>query len=101
VGGALEPGTVALWVEDEGPGLPAGDAEILFERFRRAGGVAPHGVGLGLWIVRTVVERHGGTVTAATAAGGSGARFTVRLPLPPAGAAHPVPEALPSAAPSA
>jgi two-component system phosphate regulon sensor histidine kinase PhoR len=71
-----------LWVEDEGPGLPPGAESTLFERFRRAPGLAPRGVGLGLWIVRAVVERHGGTVSASTARGG-GACFTVVLPLPP------------------
>jgi signal transduction histidine kinase len=86
VGGAAEGGAVAVWVEDEGPGLPAGGAATLFERFRRAAGAAPHGVGLGLWIVRALVERHGGSVAAGAGSGG-GARFTVRLPLPEVSAA--------------
>lgn len=73
---------VALWVEDQGPGLPPGSEAALFERFRRAPGLAPRGVGLGLWIVRAVIERHGGTVSAGKAEGG-GARFTVALPLRP------------------
>src|SRR3954447_2015110 len=69
VGGAVEQGRIALWVEDEGPGLPgpAGSAP-LFDRFvRRTGeGEEPEtaGMGLGLWIVRSIVERHGGAVEA-------------------------------------
>lgn len=86
VGGGADAGAVSLWVEDAGPGLPAGGGEALFERFRRASGVAPHGVGLGLWIVRALVERHGGSVSGEPGREG-GARFTVRLPLPEASAA--------------
>ncbi len=69
-----------LAVEDEGPGLPPGDQASLFGRYRRFGGAArPHGAGLGLWIVQSIVRRHGGSVAAETRAEG-GARFTVRLP---------------------
>jgi two-component system phosphate regulon sensor histidine kinase PhoR len=86
VGGEAPAGVVVLWVEDEGPGLPPGSVTALFERFRRAPGATPRGVGLGLWIVRSVVERHGGTV-AASAGSRGGARFTVTLPRPEASAA--------------
>lgn len=70
-----------LAVEDEGPGLPPDDGRDLFERSERRprGSVDAPGAGLGLWIVRTIVERHGGTVTAETRPEG-GARFTVTLP---------------------
>jgi two-component system OmpR family sensor kinase len=71
-----------LAVRDHGPGLPPGDPEQLFERFwRQQGGRrrGPGGAGLGLAIVRAIVDAHGGTVTAATAPGG-GAIFTVELP---------------------
>jgi signal transduction histidine kinase len=53
-----------LWVEDEGPGVPAGDPAALFERFQRADGSEPDapGLGLGLWIVRSIIERHSGHV---------------------------------------
>jgi two-component system, OmpR family, sensor kinase len=77
-----------LEVRDHGPGLPPGeDSGALFERFWRAEGGRTRGAGgagLGLAIVAAVVERHGGSVTAANAAGG-GARFTVLLPLARAG----------------
>lgn len=69
-----------LRVEDDGPGLPPVDEASLFGRYRRFGGAAkPAGAGLGLWIVHSIMRRHGGSVAAETRAEG-GARFTVRLP---------------------
>ena len=64
LGGELRGERVAAWVEDEGPGLGAGDPGTVFQRFRRAGEVEPEapGLGLGLWIVRSIIERHGGEV---------------------------------------
>jgi signal transduction histidine kinase len=70
VGGVVEKGDVSLWVEDEGPGLPAGAegaGRSVFDRFvRSTAGEEPEqsGMGLGLWIVQSIVERHGGTVVA-------------------------------------
>jgi signal transduction histidine kinase len=85
VGGAVEEGEVCLWVEDEGPGFPGDSAGgVLFDRFvRRAGeGEEPEtgGMGLGLWIVRSIVERHGGQVTVALGKGDRGTRMKVVLP---------------------
>ncbi len=74
---------VRLEVRDHGPGLPDGDPAALFERFWRAEPGRERGragAGLGLAIVAGVVERHGGHVHAANAAGG-GASFVVSLPL--------------------
>jgi signal transduction histidine kinase len=89
IGGRVEEGAVVLWVEDRGPGLPAGEAEgrSLFARFvRSAGGDEPEqsGMGLGLWIVQSIVERHGGRVEAVARSEGSGTRMLVRLPRPAA-----------------
>ena len=58
-----------LEVSDDGPGMPPGDRERVFERFYRVEGARPaggedRGSGLGLAIVREIVERHGGTVRA-------------------------------------
>src|SRR5436305_14261243 len=65
--GAVEAGGVALWVEDEGPGLPAGGPGSLFERFVRSAGEEPveSGMGLGLWLVKSIVHAHGGNGEAA------------------------------------
>ena len=85
VGGAVEEGAVCLWVDDEGPGFPEKtEGRALFGRFvRRAGeGEEPEtsGMGLGLWIVRSIVERHGGSVEAGLRTGGRGTRMRVVLP---------------------
>ncbi len=67
-------------VADNGPGLPPGKKESLFEKFTRGReekGVA--GVGLGLAIVRAIITAHDGTIRAESRPGG-GARFVIRLP---------------------
>jgi two-component system OmpR family sensor kinase len=75
-------GTVTLSVRDHGPGLPDVSREKLFGRFWRAEGGRERGkagAGLGLAIVREVVEAHHGQISAENAPGG-GASFVVRLP---------------------
>jgi two-component system OmpR family sensor kinase len=70
-------------VRDHGPGLPAGDPAVLFERFWRAEAGRERlrgGAGLGLAIVAAIAEAHGGRVSASDAPGG-GASFVVSLPL--------------------
>lgn len=54
----LEPGP-KLRVRDDGPGIPAADRESVFGRFRRAGGEAKGGAGLGLALARAIAQRHG------------------------------------------
>ncbi|HSD25616.1 MAG TPA: HAMP domain-containing sensor histidine kinase [Solirubrobacterales bacterium] len=73
-----------LEVLDDGPGIPAGIEEHLFDRFVHGDGpadtVSGGGTGLGLAIVRAVAQSHGGSVDAGRSAYG-GARFSIRLPL--------------------
>ncbi len=78
--------SVSAWVEDSGPGLPEGDTVGIFERFKRGGAQEPEpgGLGLGLWISRSIVERHGGSIAAARSADGF-TRFTLTLPIEPQG----------------
>ncbi|MBN9681042.1 MULTISPECIES: hybrid sensor histidine kinase/response regulator [unclassified Corallococcus] len=75
---------VELTVEDTGQGISEAFLPHVFERFRQADGGTTRktgGLGLGLAIVRHIVEMHGGTVTAASDGEGRGSTFTVRLPL--------------------
>lgn len=75
VGPSPTPGRVAVVVSDDGPGLPAG--MDVFAAFARGG--ASSGNGLGLHVVRTLVDGMGGTVTGANRVDGPGAEFTVTL----------------------
>ncbi|MFP5503571.1 MAG: ATP-binding protein, partial [Candidatus Sericytochromatia bacterium] len=72
-------GTVALVVEDSGPGLPPERLATPFERYGSTSAVAP-GSGLGLWLVKGLVELHEGTI-AVESRPGEGCVFTVRLPV--------------------
>ena len=84
VGARAEGNQISAWVEDSGPGLPDGDVVSIFERFKRGGTQEPEpgGLGLGLWISRSIVERHGGSITAARTDEGY-TRFTITLPIEP------------------
>lgn len=75
-------------VMDRGPGVPADQRERIFEPFYRMSGHAEHagGVGLGLSLVRQIVERHMGTVHCEVREGG-GSVFVIRLPKAPCHAA--------------
>ncbi|SEU34089.1 response regulator [Stigmatella erecta] len=74
--------SVALTVSDTGKGIEPGFLPHVFERFRQGNTGRGHGgLGLGLAIVRTMVELHGGTVDVHSDGPGTGATFTVRLPL--------------------
>ena len=73
-----------LVVEDTGEGMSADFLPHVFDRFRQADGATTRrhtGLGLGLAIVRQLVELHGGTVRAESSGPGKGARFTVCLPI--------------------
>jgi signal transduction histidine kinase len=82
VGAQQRDGGVEFWVEDGGPGVPEHESRSIFERFHRAADREPDpgGLGLGLWIVKSIVERHGGAVHAARTPAGT-TRFTVTLPV--------------------
>ena len=84
VGASVAGKQLTAWVEDAGPGVPEGDAVSIFERFKRGGSQEPEpgGLGLGLWISRSIVERHGGTITTSRTADGY-TRFTLTLPVEP------------------
>ena len=71
-----------LWVDDRGPGVPAELRERIFEPFYRLPGASEKegGVGLGLALVKSIAERHQGSVRCESRPGG-GARFVVELPL--------------------
>lgn len=75
---------VLIRVEDHGPGVPEAQRERIFEKFYRLPGASERsgGVGLGLSLVRSIAERHGGTVRCeARKDGRSGASFVIVLPL--------------------
>jgi two-component system phosphate regulon sensor histidine kinase PhoR len=78
----LEAGQVVIEVADDGPGIPAADLERVFERFYRVDKARtrnPGGTGIGLAIVKNLVDLLGGRVKAANGPSG-GAVFTVALP---------------------
>jgi len=87
IAGDIATQEVSVWVEDEGPGVADPERGSIFERFYRAADQEPEprGLGLGLWIVKSIVDRHGGRVAAERTAAGR-TRFTVTLPVAGEGA---------------
>ena len=76
---------LVLQVEDNGPGIPPAERELVFQPFYRALGTNVDGSGLGLPIVREIAQRHGATITVDAANPGQtppGACFTLRFGLP-------------------
>jgi PAS domain S-box-containing protein len=94
---AREGGEAVLSVTDNGIGIAAESLAAVFDMFTQVGRDSSRtqgGLGIGLSLVRSLVELHGGSVTAASGGAGQGSVFSVRLPLAP-------PEAAQGAAPSA
>jgi signal transduction histidine kinase len=80
---------VAIAVQDSGIGIPPADIPRIFDRLHRAANVDQNiaGLGLGLYLSRALVERHGGQITV-TSTLGQGSTFTVLLPWAEASAAR-------------
>jgi len=83
IGAKPEGNMVALWVEDEGPGIPEGDEEKVFELFYTGVKRSPdsrRGIGLGLALCRSIVQAHGGEIKVSNIQP-HGARFEFTLPI--------------------
>lgn len=97
VGGETDGDRARIWVEDEGPGVPEGQRDRIFELFRQGSTEAKqHGAGIGLTLCKRVAERHGGSIWVEEASDSSvdesvqelapragsrrGARFVIELP---------------------
>jgi two-component system, OmpR family, sensor kinase len=103
IGAGLDAGQVLVTVKDQGIGIPTSDIGQLFERYYRGSNVSGIvGTGVGLYLVKMVVEVHGGEISVESAEG-KGSQFSVRLPVriaPKSKAASPsvLPSALPESA---
>lgn len=101
IGSSYEGGLVELWVRDTGPGIPAADRELIFDRFgRSAVPEGDEGFGLGLSIVQAIAAAHQGTVHVEQARP-TGACFVISVPAEPAPDTAPEtkPETAPETAP--
>jgi len=80
IGASADDRTITVWVEDEGPGVPEIESGSVFERFYRGPDQEPEpgGLGLGLWIVKSIVNRHEGAIRAERV--NDRTRFVVELP---------------------
>jgi two-component system sensor histidine kinase SenX3 len=79
----LDDKKVAVRIQDHGIGIPAAQLKRIFKRFYRVPGRVMgriKGTGLGLFIVRSVIEKHGGRVFAESEGLGHGSKFTIQLP---------------------
>jgi signal transduction histidine kinase len=79
----VEDGYVSVIVKDAGFGIPKAELRRVFRRFYRVGGATARvkGTGLGLFIVRSVAKRHGGSVWAESDGPGQGSTFVLQLPV--------------------
>ena len=78
----LREGRVQVAIADSGIGIPQGELRKIFQRFYRVGRDVQRqaaGLGLGLFVVRNLVRRHGGRVVASSEGAGRGSRFVVTL----------------------
>jgi signal transduction histidine kinase len=84
IGGQRRGALTEVWVEDEGPGVHDSASGAIFERFQRGTDTEPDapGLGLGLWIVKSIIERHGGNVRMERT-GELRTRFILSLPQQP------------------
>lgn len=71
-----------ICVRDTGSGIDPSALERIFDLFAQIPHPTEVGLGVGLWLAKTLVEMHGGTIAAASEGVGKGAQLTVRLPLP-------------------
>ncbi|GAC1433030.1 MAG: hypothetical protein NVSMB65_06790 [Chloroflexota bacterium] len=88
VGLSVDDAVARVWVRDEGPGLPLDEQTRIWDRFYQVASIKSYisaqvGLGLGLYICRTIVEQHGGQVGVVSTPG-EGATFWFTLPLLPA-----------------
>lgn len=85
VGTSTADGRVSIVVADSGEGIPPAQLQSVFRRFHRVdpsrGSADGSGSGLGLTIARAIVQDHGGTLTAHSEGVGTGATFTVQMPI--------------------
>lgn len=81
VNATVEGPQLVVRVEDAGIGIAPDKLEDLFEMFTQAHAKASRGLGIGLAVVKSIVELHGGSVQARSDGVGKGSTFTVRLPL--------------------
>jgi signal transduction histidine kinase len=80
---SLDQKNIAVSIADQGIGIPATQLKRIFKRFYRVPGRVMarfKGTGLGLFIVRSVIEKHGGKVFAESPGPGQGSTFTIQLP---------------------
>ena len=82
VGASVQGKQLYAWVEDEGSGVPENQLSAIFERFSRGSTEEPEpsGLGLGLWIVKSIIERHGGRIEVSRTAEHR-TRFSFTLPI--------------------
>ena len=84
---------IVLSVRDDGPGIAKEEVERLFEKYGRGARQGAEGSGLGLFIVRAVVQAHGGLIRVATRVG-LGTTVTVKLPISPPRSSEPTPDTI-------